>query len=138
VSLSKSPAIADGTLAQLRLLLHGLLQALQYEVAIVRCFVIGTTQFPEWCQQAVAQVECLETHAMGVTCLSSIWRISSKGQLLVVVVNILLSLQCQPQGIEWPLSLHRLSASVLCMDMTAVKNSVFCLGKQLEFKCHCL
>jgi hypothetical protein len=67
VSLSKSPAIADSTLAQLRLLLHGLLQALQYEVAIVRCFVISTTQFSEWCQQAVAQVECLETHAMGVT-----------------------------------------------------------------------
>jgi len=93
VSLSKSPAIADCTLAQLRLLLHGLLQALQYEVAIVRCFVIGATQFPEWCQQAVAQVECLETHAMGVTCLSSIWRISSKGQLLVMVINISLSLQ---------------------------------------------
>jgi len=100
VSLSKSPAVADGTLAQLRLLFHGLLQALQYEVAIVRCFVIGTTQFPERCQQAVAQVECLETHAMGVTCLSIIWRISSKGQLLVMAVNVLLSLQCQPQGIE--------------------------------------
>jgi len=92
VSLSKSPAIADCTLAQLRLLLHRLLQALQYEVAIVRCFVIGTAQFPEWCQQAVAQVERLEPHAMGVTCLSSIWRISSKRQLLVMAVKILLSL----------------------------------------------
>jgi len=100
VSLSKSPAIADCALAQLRLLLHCLLQALQYEVAIVRCFVIGATQFPEWCQQAVAQVECLETHAMGVTCLSNIRRISSKGQLLVMAVNILLSLQCWPQCIE--------------------------------------
>ena len=136
VSLSKSPAIADCALAQLRLLLHCLLQALQYEVAIVRCFVIGATQFPEWCQQAVAQVECLETHAMGVTCLSNIRRISSKGQLLVMAVNILLSLHCWHQCIEWPLTLHRLPASVFCMVMTAVKNSVFCLGKQLEFKCY--
>jgi hypothetical protein len=94
MSLSESPAIADCTLAQLRLLLHGLLQALQYEVAIIRCFVIGTAQFPEWRQQAVAQVECLEPHAMGVTCLSSLWMISSKGQLLVIAVNILFSIQC--------------------------------------------
>ena len=101
MSLSKSPAIADCTLAQLRLLLHGLLQALQYEVAIICCFVIGTTQFPEWCQQAVAQVECLETHAMGVTCLSSVLRISSKGHFLLMAVNISLTLQCHPQCIKW-------------------------------------
>jgi hypothetical protein len=69
VSLPKSPAVANCTLTQLRLLLHGLLQTLQYELAVIHSFVISTTQFPEWRQQTVAQVECLEAHPMRVTCL---------------------------------------------------------------------
>jgi hypothetical protein len=71
MSLPESPAVADCTLMQLRLFFHCLLQTLQYKMAIIHSLVISTTQFPEWCQQAVAQVECLEAHPMRVTCLSS-------------------------------------------------------------------
>jgi hypothetical protein len=82
VSFPKSPAVADSTLSQFRLFLHGLLQTLKYQVTIIHSFVISTAQFPERSQQAVAQVECLEAHPMRVTCLSNAWKISSKMQMI--------------------------------------------------------